>query len=55
MKTHEQIIFCPECKQEQIGIIQHTFPFFTYIHTCSNCNYVIMESEWIVDEPCETI
>lgn len=46
MKTHREIIECPECKVNQFAIVEHTFPWHSYVHTCKNCLYVIMESEW---------
>lgn len=36
-------IKCPECGSMQKVEMLHDFPF---VHTCSNCEYVIMESEW---------
>lgn len=39
-------IKCPECGTIQDAIVEHTFPFSTYVHHCENCGYVIMESEW---------
>jgi len=42
---HEEIIICPECGREQIAIVTHTIPFYTYVHICE-CGYTIMESEW---------
>ena len=39
-------IKCPECSKEQVGIVQLTKPFNTYIHRCGYCNYQITESEW---------
>ena len=40
------IIKCPECESVQDAIIEHTIPFYTYIHQCERCNYIIMESEF---------
>ena len=45
------IIKCPSCRTTQSAIIEHTIPFFTYIHHCVSCKYVIMESEWDIIEP----
>ena len=45
-RKHHEMIKCPECKKLQIAIVQHTVPFFTYIHECCECKYTIMESEW---------
>lgn len=46
MIQHEETIKCPSCDKVQIAIVNHTTPFHTYIHECTSCNYVIMESEW---------
>ena len=46
---HSERIRCPECGTEQDATVQHTRPFWTYIHHCS-CGYTIMESEWEVVE-----
>ena len=46
IETHSEIIECPECKKSQAAIVEHTFPWWSYVHNCTNCGYVIMESEW---------
>ncbi len=46
--SHVDIIVCPECNTEQRARVAHTVPFYTYLHTCENCGYVIMESDWDV-------
>ena len=46
MTTHKETICCTECDTKQEAIVEHTYPWFTYIHTCTNCGYLIMESEW---------
>ncbi len=43
---HEETIKCPSCGTIQKAIVKITIPFYTYIHQCISCNYVIMESEW---------
>jgi hypothetical protein len=45
-ESHLEIIRCPECNHLQIATIEHTAPWYSYVHECSNCKYVIMESEW---------
>ena len=45
-KSHNELIVCPECKYECNATVIHTVPFFTYIHDCHNCHYVITESDW---------
>ncbi len=48
-KGHFDHIICPDCKKEQMAFVLHTIPFNTYIHECTNCNYLIMESEWNIN------
>ena len=52
MNTHNEVIECPECKTVQWAEVEHTEPFYSYVHECDNCKLVIMESEWkkITDE-----
>lgn len=47
MKAHKELIKCPNCEKTQIATVEHTYPFFTYIHECEICGYMISESEWI--------
>lgn len=42
----QEKIICPECKSIEIGTVVNTIPFPTLIHECSQCKYVIMESDW---------
>ncbi|RKD96752.1 hypothetical protein [Marinifilum flexuosum] len=42
----KQTIVCPECNLVQVGTIQKTLPFPTFIHECDKCGHIIMESEW---------
>lgn len=46
VSQHEEKIICPECKSIETATVLHTFPWATFIHECSKCKYVIMESEW---------
>ena len=46
MDFHVEIIICPNCKSIQIAAVNHTIPFWDYTHICSECEYMIMESEW---------
>jgi len=42
------IIVCPECSEIQKAEV-HQYagaPFWARAHTCINCNYIVMESEW---------
>lgn len=46
IETFTETIRCPECGTVQEAEVEATIPWFTYIHTCEKCGYVIMESEW---------
>lgn len=46
--THTELIRCPECGAEQDATVEHTWPWWSYIHGCVKCGYIIMESEWEV-------
>lgn len=49
----EQFIICPNCGAIEIGTIDTTtIPWNTFIHHCSKCEYIIMESDW---EPAKAI
>jgi ribosomal protein S27E len=45
MRTHKERIKCPKCGKVQAAIVQHTQPWWTYIHDCV-CGYTITESDW---------
>ena len=44
--THLEAIRCPECSKLQLATVEHTWPWFSYVHECTDCGYIIMESEW---------
>ncbi len=46
MNTHTEEIKCPECNRIQNAEVEHSFPWWSYVHHCLCCEYVIMESEW---------
>lgn len=46
MVQHEEKIICPECSNVENAVVEHTWPWWSYVHVCKNCNYTIMESEW---------
>lgn len=46
MKKHTNLIECPECKRIQKAQIELTYPWFSFVHKCTRCKYIIMESEW---------
>jgi len=45
-KVHIDLIKCPSCDEIQLAVVEHTMPFYSYVHECVKCRYVIMESEW---------
>ena len=45
METHEENIVCPSCDKQQKAIVEHTMPWFSYVHNCE-CGWIITESEW---------
>lgn len=55
MESHVELIECPECNEIQSATVEHTFPWYSYVHTCVKCNYIIMESEWNVLKINETL
>jgi hypothetical protein len=36
------------CKAIQTAIVEHTIPFETFVHECTECGYIITESDWEV-------
>ena len=44
-KHHHEIIECPGCNKIQLVKVEHTVPWYSYVHFC-RCGYIIMESEW---------
>lgn len=49
--SHTEIIKCPECSKIQSANVKHTQPFYSYVHECIKCKYIIMESEWVTIKP----
>lgn len=50
MKTHKEKIICPNCGTKQWANVEHTLPWYwNFTHKCKNCDYVIMESEWQIN------
>ncbi len=47
-ETHTEKIKCPDCGTIQDATVEHTTPFYTYLHNCEKCNFTIMESDWEV-------
>jgi len=48
-ESHEEWIKCPECQKAQKAEVEHTYPFWSYVHFCE-CGFIIGESEWEVIE-----
>ena len=46
MSGHLEQIICPECESIETAEVQHTTPFWAYVHICSKCGHAIIESEW---------
>jgi acetone carboxylase gamma subunit len=42
---HTERIVCPECGHVTEARVEHTWPWYSYVHTCE-CGYVILEAEW---------
>jgi len=51
MDFHEEKIICPNCGEVQVAKVEHTVPFYSYVHTCEKCGYTILESEWEQERP----
>lgn len=43
--AHLEKIECPECGLIQLAEVEHTEPWWSYVHECK-CGYLIGESEW---------
>ena len=46
MKSHIERIVCPMCGAIQDVVVEHTTPWFSFVHECISCEYIISESEW---------
>lgn len=46
---HLETIRCPKCGKVQDAVVQHSKPFWAYVHDCE-CKYTITDSEWEVVE-----
>lgn len=44
--SHNEVIECPSCMKQQQATVNHTTPFYYYVHECEKCQYIIMESDW---------
>lgn len=41
-----EMIKCPNCGKIQEAKVIADVPFYVYIHECTECKYLIEESEW---------
>lgn len=44
--THLELIRCPECGSHEQAAVEHSFPWWSYAHHCTKCNFIITESDW---------
>lgn len=45
---HYELINCPACACVQQAMVEHMIPFASYVHECTECGYIITESDWEV-------
>ena len=45
--NHVERIKCPNCGRVQYATVHESIPFNIYVHECTGCGYIIMESEWV--------
>lgn len=43
---HSETIICPMCEELQEATVEHTIPWYSFVHECDKCGYIITESEW---------
>ncbi len=55
IKWHAECISCPNCGSHEKAAVLETVPWHSLVHECTNCQYVIMESEWKRLTPEETV
>ena len=53
VKHHNETIVCPECNAIEHATVMHTVPWYSYVHECTKCGYIVMESDWTLAEPKE--
>lgn len=46
MNSHQETVRCPECESIEVATVEHYWPWPAFVHHCSKCAYIIMESEW---------
>jgi hypothetical protein len=45
-ETHQEMIVCPGCMSPELATVEHTVPWWSYVHECGVCRHMITESEW---------
>jgi predicted transposase YbfD/YdcC len=45
-KSHYEDIICQGCQEVERAEVVHTRPWFSYVHECSKCGFINMESDW---------
>jgi len=46
IEHHLETIRCPNCGAIRTATVQHTYPFWMFVHHCDECDYNITDSEW---------
>jgi len=46
MPDYNVKIICPQCQSIQDANVEPCWTWDVYIHKCTECKYIIMESEW---------
>ena len=46
IETRTEKIVCPNCGAIEVATVTETGFFNMYHHVCSQCEYIIIESEW---------
>lgn len=49
INKHIERIKCPACGKIVDAEVEHTAPWWSYVHEC-DCGYIITESEWFEEE-----
>ena len=46
LHSHTEQVICPNCQSTESATVTHSVPFWSYVHECQRCSYLICESEW---------
>lgn len=55
IQSHIERIICPNCRSVCLARVEHTQPFYSYVHECQRCKYMITESVWEREPPCLSV